>query len=146
MLTPIFAIPDHAFSVGNQVIGECGERCIVLNEAISHGTVSVLDDSNIAVTRFAEVLALFRLGDGETECIVHAELNPALLLCSDDRAARTAAVSILGNDRVIGSIRLLLRCVDAHIISQEQAYNAYILMRERGAFLPILTREQFNFA
>jgi len=105
--------------------------------------VTVLDDSAIPASVFVNLVELYRLGDGETESLMFAQTNESLIVCSDDRAARRAATSLFGADRVIGSIRLLLHCIEDGLLTSDAAFALYRQMIIRGAFFPNLTKEQF---
>jgi predicted nucleic acid-binding protein len=145
-LKVILSLSRHSFLVGAQVIEECGGRCEVLNAAIQDGRVKILDDSNIPAHEFFDLLSQSGLGDGETECLMHARRNTALLICSDGRAARAVATYAIGASRVIGSIRLLRHCVEDGLLCEDEAFAHYRTMKQRGAFLPPFTKDEFRDA
>ncbi len=131
------------FHMGTIVRGECGDLIPYLDQQAQKGRILILHGKTIAPGQFAEVLNLYELGLGETECIVHAEQR-ALIVCTDDKAARTAARTHLGETRVLGSLRLIRECVCSGTVTANQAYVSYELMKSRGAFLPDVAPEYFD--
>jgi predicted nucleic acid-binding protein len=131
------------FHMGTIVRGECRELTPLLDEQVKKGLLAILPGKTLTATRFAEILYLYELGLGETECIAHAEQR-SLVVCTDDKAARKAAGAHLGQDRVVGSLRLMRETVCAGNIDPHQAYIAYEQMKVRGAFLPEITADYFD--
>lgn len=131
------------FYIGTIVLGECSVLIPYLDKQARQGRISILPCKRIAPARFAEVLNFYELGVGETECLVHAELQ-VLTVCTDDRAARAAAAAHLGEDRVVGSLRLVRECVSAGAITSARAYLGYESMKTRGAFLPEIAASYFQ--
>ena len=131
------------FHMGTIVRGECGDLATYLDQEASKGRLTVLPAKMITPTRFADILYRYELGLGETECIVHAEQR-TLVVCTDDMAARNATKIHLGETRVLGSLRLIRECVCFGIITSQQAYIGYELMKTRGAFLPDVSASYFD--
>jgi predicted nucleic acid-binding protein len=57
-------------------------------------------------------------------------------VCCDDRKAREAAADIVGQERVIGTLRLLQWCVQKVVMDCSVAFSAFTIMKEKGGFLP----------
>ncbi|HVA41371.1 MAG TPA: hypothetical protein VNF49_11950, partial [Candidatus Binataceae bacterium] len=85
----------------------------------------------------------YELGAGETECLAFASVQP-LLVCCDDRRARSMITRELGQGRVTGSLGLLVRAVELVALTSDQASAAYELMRKRGGFLPDVPAATFS--
>jgi predicted nucleic acid-binding protein len=66
------------------------------------------------------------------------------MACTDDKKARTVAKSIVGADRVIGSIGLLKQAVTCGLLSPDEAYMAYKKMVAAGGFLPEIQLDYFQ--
>jgi predicted nucleic acid-binding protein len=145
MLTKVLDLSSRqfAFHMGTIVRGECGDLTPYLDEQAKSGRIIILPGKNISPMQFADILNRYELGLGETECIVHAEQR-ALTVCTDDKAARKAVKTHLGETRVLGSVRLLRECVCAGMVTSDQAYISYELTKSRGAFLPDIPASYFE--
>ena len=93
---------------------------------------------------FVRLLAEFSLGLGETECLAFALIGSSESICCDDGKARQVCAAKLGSLRVLGTARLLQECVQAGLLSRDEAVAAYELMRAKGGFLPVLTEAFFQ--
>jgi predicted nucleic acid-binding protein len=80
---------------------------------------------------------------GESECILFCVGRAGFNVCSDDRKARLVGVAALTPERVVGTSDLLKECVNQGVLTPQDSFAAYEQMRARGAFLPILGREEF---
>ena len=130
----VLGLKTHEFFVGSFVKDECGE---FLLPYIEQGLLKELSDERMPSAAFADVLARYDLGFGETECIVFASLE-GMSVCSDDAKARKATQTELGEHRVTGTLFLLLECVKNDVLTADSALIAYEQMRAKGAFLPDL--------
>jgi len=142
----ILALPGFEFLVGPSVLEECvdGDSVVdMLKKAIDDGKVNVLDDSQIGADLFLSLLQRYNLGLGETECLTFA-VNSEVVICSDDLKARQIAASIIGDDRVTGSLGLLRDAVRTGITTALIAWEAYERMKQEGAFLPDISRNFFT--
>ena len=118
------------------VVGECEPSCATEVLALQQqGRLHFFDDDSVPADLFIELLTAHGLGNGETECIAVA-LTHGYNVCCDDRKAREAAGRLLAPERVIGTLRLLRWCVEAGILEGPAAYAFYILMKDKGGFLP----------
>lgn len=124
-------------------MGECGDLRAVLEEWVGNGVLTMLPDNALGSEEFADVLNSYGLGLGETECMALAK-RQNLCVCTDDKAARRAAAEHLGEERVLGSLRLLRECVCHGLLSLQQAYAAYEAMKDQGAFLPPVSASYFD--
>jgi predicted nucleic acid-binding protein len=122
---------------GHQVYRECRTIQDELNDLITERHATVLNDAEIPAGRFADLLARYGLGSGETECIVLAEMGAKQIAC-DDGKARACIVDVVGPDRLTGSIGLLLSLGRAGLLSPSQVRIVHTMMRQKGGFLPDL--------
>ena len=129
----VLSIPELSLGVGPIVRRECGDAA--LEAALASGKLQTLDDSTIPAGRFLALLARYRLGDGETECLAIAETQ-RLIMVTDDSAARQAAQELLGAAKLTGSLGLFRRAVIAGLITAEDAMRRYEVMKAKGGFLP----------
>jgi predicted nucleic acid-binding protein len=140
----VLQLHSHTFYVGPQAEGECGANEPELNAAFAAGSVARADDGDLPANSFADLLNLYDLGDGETECLAFADADAEFVICCDDGAARRVASGRCGEARVIGSLHLLRECVRQGIITAEAAQLTYELMKNRGGFLPDLAHDYFT--
>jgi predicted nucleic acid-binding protein len=131
------------FHVGSIVRSECGDLSEFLDLQAAMGNLVILPDDTLSVLGFSEILSLYDLGLGETECIALAHQRNSCV-CTDDKSARKAAVQHLGAERALGSLRLLRNCVCQGLIGPPEAVIAYELMKSRGAFLPSISVDYFD--
>lgn len=125
------------------VVSECqvGSAAAIL-ELQAAGAIGFLDDGVVPTSRFLELLELYELGDGETECIAICEVN-GHMLCCDNRKAREVASTLFGRPRVVGTIRLLRWCVEEQLADCGLAHELFRAMRAAGGFLPDTDRNFF---
>lgn len=142
-LAIVLSLEGFTFGIGPLVENECGPDDPELNAAIADGLIARLDDDAISANAFSNLLELYDLGDGETECLAFADSDAQFVICSDDGAARTVAASLFGADRVVGSLFLLRECVRKLLLTSEQARALYEVMRNMGGFLPDLAADYF---
>jgi predicted nucleic acid-binding protein len=135
VLSTILQIPSLIAHMGPQVRRECGRIAPRLDALIDAGQLILLDDSDLPATSFLELLNHYGLGAGETECLAFAKLGDHIVCC-DDRRARLMISGELGQNRVVGSLGLLVRAMHCHLVTSEAAFGAYEKMRRRGGFLP----------
>jgi predicted nucleic acid-binding protein len=121
--------------MGYIVRSECGDLREFLDVLVTKGSLVLLPDNTLDPQEFTDLLNLYELGLDETECIALAKQH-GLSVCTDDEAARRAAAQHLGDDRVLGSLRLIRECVCQGLVSVQAAHVAYETMKARGAFLP----------
>lgn len=118
------------------VIGECQPTCAARLVALRENSeVQFVDEEQIPADLFLDLLAQHQLGDGETEAIATAKALE-FGLCCDDLQARNLARELLGEARVIGSLRLLRWCVEESLFSCGTAFGYFGMMSEAGGFLP----------
>jgi predicted nucleic acid-binding protein len=136
-------LPGRTFWFSPLVVGECEPTCaaeiLKLQQA---GRAQFIDPQNIPADVFLELLDKHQLGEGETECLALCLEGP-FVLCCDDHKARSIAASLLGGERVIGSLRLLKWSVQDHLIVPDAAYALYTGMKAAGGFLPVVEAAWF---
>ncbi len=137
----VLALP-HEYFIGPAVLGESAPLNSLVQRACDDGRIVLLTDADVDIDEYLRV-AEAGLGDGETECIALASFH-RWGVCSDDRRARRVASELLGANRVVGTIRLLVQCVAAHHLSGAEAFAAYTRMVQSGAFLPRLQLGDFD--
>lgn len=126
--------------VGPIVVGESGSQ---IESALRASDASTfIDGTELSADDYLSLLSDHRLGEGETEALAIARQYGALL-CSDDQKARKVGKKLLGEDRVIGSLRLMRWCVEEDICKCAQAFEASVAMRAHGGFIPELPQEFF---
>ena len=143
VLSIVLDVPGYEFFIGPEVLSECGKDSQVY-QMIESGKLVALPDDELLLSRLQALIEELDLGIGETECIMFADLDAKLHICSDDRKARRVASQRLGADRVIGSLALLKRCVAMASLTKEQALQSVNLMKSKGAFLPELADDFFD--
>lgn len=143
VLSHAFRLPGVRFLISEMVVDEARTIAGVVNEAVAAGLLELVDGDMITMSAFTRAKNEMNLGDGETECILAAELVPSDFAC-DDWTARTFARNRLGHSRVTGSIGLLQQAVKASILLPEDASAAYKLMIACGGYLPRLEDDHFE--
>jgi predicted nucleic acid-binding protein len=142
-LQHVLSLQACRLAVGPLVITEChGDAAAQIAGAEADGLLDYVNDDDFPADRYLELLDEHELGEGETECIAVAELE-GFTVCCDDRRARHIAKGVLGEGRVIGSLRLLKWCVEEEILTCEQAHGYSVQMRSAGGFLPAMGHEFF---
>lgn len=136
----VLRLARSSLQVGPIVIGETGTE---IEETLrASGTATFLDDSAVPAAAYLALLSAHRLGEGETEALTLAQ-HHGLILCSDDRKAREVGKRLLGEERVIGSLRLMRWCVEEDLCKCTRAYETSVAMRDHGGFVPALPQEFF---
>ncbi len=136
----VLQLGRSSLQVGPIVVGEIGTE---IEEALrASGAATFVDDSDVPAAAYLTLLGKHHLGEGETEALVLAQKH-GFTLCSDDRKAREVGKKLLGEDRVIGSLRLMRWCVEEDICKCTRAYETSVAMREHGGFVPALPQEFF---
>jgi predicted nucleic acid-binding protein len=121
------------YFIGTYVLDELGPDRESILRHIRETGIEFVDGSDIPANLFLLLIQKYDLGDGETEAISIA-VRYGYTVCTDDRAARAAAVAEMGN--VMGSLGILRELVHAGAIPASEAFAAYQLMVSGGAFLP----------
>ncbi len=118
------------------VFGECQPSCAEMLVSLKQeGKIKFSSEDEVPVDLFLKLLEKFNLGDGETEAIAIAD-GLGFGLCCDDRQARTLGKTVLGENKIIGSLRLLRWCVEENLTSCETAFHHFDKMKSTGGFLP----------
>lgn len=143
ILTLLCQLEEHDFFVPPMVVGEChGECAVELVSLRDQGCLSFIDDDAVDADQYLGLLEAHRLGAGETECMAVAATDD-YNVCCDDRKAREAAADLIGQNRVIGTLRLLQWCVHGLVIDCGAAFSAFTTMRQKGGFLPEMSQAFF---
>jgi predicted nucleic acid-binding protein len=136
MLAVLCQLEDYDFFIPPMVVGECHGDCAAeLLTLREQGCLGFIDDDAVDADQYLALLEAHRLGAGETECMALAASDD-YSLCCDDRKARQAAGNLIGEDRVIGTLRLLQRCVQTLVIDCATAFAAFSTIKQMGGFLP----------
>jgi predicted nucleic acid-binding protein len=143
VLDVILALDDYAFFIGSLARGEVVQLRDVLDQHIDAGRIVALPEDELSFDEVADFAEQTNLGVGESECIVFCGRRPDLNLCSNDKKARAVATDNLTRERVLGIADLLKVAIQQGLLTPQDAFAAYELMRARGAFLPQLPREDF---
>jgi predicted nucleic acid-binding protein len=136
VLALLCQLEEHDFFVPPMVVGEChGECAVELVTLRDEGCVSFINDDAVDADQYLALLEAHRLGAGETECMAVAASGD-YSVCCDDRRAREAAANLVGQERVVGTLRLLQWCVHGLVIDCAVAFQAFTTMKQMGGFLP----------
>jgi predicted nucleic acid-binding protein len=136
VLKTIISIQNCCFFVSPAVVFECRITAQAhLAELEGCGKLSFVYSGSVPAEAYLDLLMTYQLGEGETECIALALFHP-YVLCCDDAKARNVAAKLLGESRVVGSLRLLKWCVEEGVISYAEAFSFYEAMKSSGGFLP----------
>jgi predicted nucleic acid-binding protein len=136
-------LEEHEFYVPPMVVGEChGECAIELVALRDHGCLTFINDDVVEADQYLALLEAHHLGAGETECMAVAATDD-YNVCCDDRRAREAAAALVGEHRVVGSLRILKWCVEKLVIDCGAAFHAFQTMRQKGGFLPDMQQSFF---
>lgn len=135
VLENVLGLPNCSFAFGSLVHEEIPTLAGELAQFLSAGMVTRLDDLLLPAAEFLRMKDQYRLGDGETECLIAARSLNATLV-ADDQAARRVAIGYLGAKRITGTIGLLRICVGRGRVAKVNAYEAYRMMKAHGGFLP----------
>lgn len=135
---------SHEYYIGPAVLDESAPLEVTIEAARASGRIIDITEDKVDLAVYASVRNP-KLGDGETECITLA-VQYGYLVCTDDGLARQAAITRLGAARVLGSLRLLIECVQAGLLTQQAAFAAYEAMVSYGAFLPRKIPSDFSGA
>ena len=131
------------FWVSPIVIGECQPSCAaIIIDLQEKGVIHFVQDDQVPTGLFLELLSEHQLGAGETEAITAAHAL-GFGFCCDDRQARILGKNILGDDHVIGSLRVLKWCVEEDWINCARAFELFNTMKESGGFLPATPNTYF---
>jgi predicted nucleic acid-binding protein len=133
----------YVFYIGYIVRDECGDLQEFLSMQATKGALIMLPYNTLTPQEFADVLNLYDLGLGETECIALAK-QQGFYVCTDDKAARRAAAKHFSEGRVLGSLRLIRECVCQGLLTARDAFLGYEMMMARGAFLPCVSAAYFD--
>lgn len=136
-------LEEHEFCVSPMVVGEChGDCAAVLVQLRDEGCLTFIDDDVVDADQYLALLDVHGLGAGETECMAVAAADD-YGVCCDDWKARQAAKNLIGEEKIVGSLRLLQWCVQGLVIDCEQAFVAFLSMKEMGGFLPDMPQSFF---
>lgn len=139
----VLGLAAYSFLIGPIVRSECIEYRDKIDTLLQSGSLTEFKDEAISGSLFLELMNKYNLGDGETECLAYCINSGALMAC-DDKRARNVAEQELGPDYVTGTLTLLNHCVSDGILTSEEAYEGYEMMRRRGAFLPRIGQDFFE--
>jgi predicted nucleic acid-binding protein len=143
VLTLLCQLEDHDFFVSPMVVGEChGECAVELVTLRDNGCLTFIDDGAVDADQYLDLLEAHGLGAGETECMAVAASDD-YGVCCDDWKARQAAANLVGEARVVGTLRLLQWCVQEFVIDCGEAFATFISMKELGGFLPDMPQTFF---
>ena len=143
-LDAVTALPNRTICLSPLVISECEPTCAAeLLRLQQDGLIKFVDPQQISSELFLTLLEEHDLGEGETECLALLQKGDYVLCCDDDKA-RKIGVTLVGVNRVVGSIRLLKWAVEDGICTCDEAFEHYQRMKAAGGFLPEIVREWFE--
>jgi len=141
VLDIIMSLDNSDYYISNSVIRESKSVENEVKVLLKNRILKSIDDNSISANQFLINKQKYNLGDGETECITYALENECVFIC-DDLAARNLSKKLIGVNRVTGSIGLLRECVSNNLLTREEAYASYIMMKQRGGYLPNMSKEE----
>lgn len=143
-LESVANLANYRLVLSPAVVGECnsGAATEIINLHAA-GFIDFVDEDLVPLERFFQLLEEFSLGSGETECMALAEIGDELICC-DDRRARQCASQLLGEHRLMGSLRLLKFGVGEGLFSATNAFQFYENMIFSGGFLPLIDITYFT--
>lgn len=133
----VLSLENTTFFMGPSVYDEVikvPEQKEIINTLISDGLIEIYE-GEINVELVDSFFETYQLGDGETETVAICNQN-GYSMCCDDRLARAMAETIIGEEKTMGSLRLLKFAVQAGTILCTDAFIAYQVMITEGGFLP----------
>lgn len=134
---------NRSFQFQGLVEDEIQRHEETVHELQQAGLLISLSGRTIFASEVADIVNRHNLGLGEAECIAISAKN-GCALASDDRRARTVAISLLGRERVTGSIGLIRDALQSGAVSKIEAESAYRAMIAGGAFLPAYSISLFT--
>ncbi|WP_439586108.1 hypothetical protein [Hydrogenophaga sp.] len=143
VLAEVLSLPDRTFQISPEVMRESRTVAKSIKAAVKRREIDWVDDTVIDAEEYANALAVWGLGPGETECILAAKTQGCSVAC-DDGAARKVIEREIGAARVTGSVGLLRDAVVAGLVTHEEAFDAYQQMKRLGGFLPNLSLADFK--
>jgi len=142
-LAQVLSIPDRSFHVSTEVLRESRTVAAAIKAAVEARKIALVDDNAIDANDYADAIAAWQLGPGETECILAARSLGCSVAC-DDGAARKVIRREIGAGRLTGTVGLLRDAIAAGLMTAEAAFESYQEMKCRGGFLPDLTLTDFQ--
>jgi predicted nucleic acid-binding protein len=139
----IVSLPGRSFQVSPTVLKESLTVAKAIRAAVKRGDIALVDDGAIDASEFERALEEWGLGSGETECILAARVLACSVAC-DDGAARRIIERELGSARLTGSVGLLRDAVSAGLLTAQDAYDAFLRMKQLGGYLPTLALSDFQ--
>lgn len=125
------------------IVGECGTDCASeLLRLSGLDVVHFVEDAAVPIDRFLELVEAHDIGDGENEAIAVCEAN-GWSFCSDDAPARRLGQATLGQNAVVGGLRLLRWAVEDGVLVCDVAFEHYKQMLVAGGFLPRVEQSFF---
>ena len=143
VLGKVLRIPGAQYLVSAVVRGESKSISEAIDIAVETELLGLVNDELITIAQFRQAKRELRLDDGETECILAALALDCSIGC-DDGAARACAERALGAQRLTGSIGLLRKAVVAGLLTADEAFASFSLMKVRGGYLPDLGLADFQ--
>jgi predicted nucleic acid-binding protein len=137
VLAKILSLPGRAFQVSTVVLQESRTVAHAIRAAVKRGDIAWVNDNAIDAYDFERALEEWKLGPGETECILAAKALGCSVAC-DDGAARRVIGSEIGQSRMTGTVGLLREAVAVGLLTPEAAFEAYGQMKRLGGYLPPL--------
>lgn len=135
VLVKVLSLPHRTFQISPEVQRESRTVARSINGAVERGDLNWVDDTAIDAKEYEDALNVWKLGAGETECILAAKALGCSVAC-DDRAARKVIEREIGVLRMTGTVGLLRQAVATELVTAGEAFEAYQQMRRRGGFLP----------
>jgi len=138
VLQHVLAFQDATFFVSREVERESESERELIRFLVNEGLLEFADDALISFDLLNDKRVEWGLGIGECETILVAAQSNGIVACDDSKARNRIEIE-LGNNRLTGSLGFLQKLVYDSVLSQEDAYNAYLRMRANDGFLMCVT-------
>ncbi|WP_025898016.1 hypothetical protein [Sneathiella glossodoripedis] len=131
------------YAIGPSVQQECDDDILqyIYDENIP---LKHLNDDSIPADAYINLKTKMNLGSGEAECIAYGSIKTNSILYSDDKKARNYITKVFGENRLSGSIGILMELSKMGILTDKECFEAYQKMIKAGAFLPAMTQRDFK--
>src|ERR1700756_5012732 len=129
MLDVVLGLEECVFFLGPLVRSEVVQLKAFLDERITDGRITMSPDDDLTLDEVADFADQNNLGAGESECILLGLRRRDLSVCSDDGRARRIGEATLTPQRVLGTVDLLKLCVQQGLLTAQDAFTGYELMR-----------------
>jgi predicted nucleic acid-binding protein len=145
VLQEISLISNHTIYICDNILEEeilDSAQKLFIEALIIKGHVKLLE-SDVTLAEFTSLSSRYNLGFGELECLALCKKH-FFHIATDDANARKFAKAELGTEKVIGSLYLIRDAVRNLALNEQEAKNAFKMMKIKGGFLPNIEDSYFT--